>query len=279
MTRVALLLLLAQVPTVAPAPPTLPPAAIPEDRTPNRRPSVRNVPQRLAARPVPDSALAALRADPAFQYDRPVAEQPSLADRFWRWVWENVLGPFLRASSTRTGQGLWLLAAVAVMVAVGLRLFGTGVGGLFGRRDAAPGDAADPLLGVTDIGRVDLAALLADALGRRDWRAAVRLRYLVALQRLDARGLVAWGRDKTNRTLVREAAARGGADVGRAFGDVTRAFESVWYGGLAVDSARWARVDARFERLDAAVAAAPIRPRDPARDPARDAVAGGEVPA
>ncbi|HEX8385315.1 MAG TPA: DUF4129 domain-containing protein [Rubricoccaceae bacterium] len=258
---------LAQTPPLPVAPPASPPVTVGPDRSGSPT-GAALAPRPAGPRPAPDSALAVLQADPAFQYDRPVAEQPSLADRFWRWLAEHVLGPILQGSTTRAGQGAWLVLAVLVLVAVALRLFRAGLGGVFGRRDRAASDAADPLLGVEDIAAVDLDALLADAVAQTDWRAAVRLRYLVALQQMDGRGLIRWGRDKTNRALVREAAARGGADVGRAFADVTRAFESVWYGGLAVDAGRWARVDARFRRLDDAVAAVPARPRDAAREAA-----------
>ena len=250
MTRLAVLLLLQAVPGAPPASPE------PPNRTVAVPPPGARAPRPAAVRPVPDSALAAIRADPAFQYDRPVAEQPSLAERFWRWVGENLLGPLLRGSGSRAGQAFWLAVALLVLAAAGAYLFRHGVGGVFGRRDV-PDDADDPLLGVADIATVDLAALLADALARGDWRAAVRLRYLVALQRLDARGLVRWSRDKTDRAFVREATAAGGADVGRAVADVVRAFQLVWYGGLSVDAARWSRVDARFARLDAAVDALP----------------------
>ena len=257
MTHLALVLVLAQAPLAPPAlrpdtpRPTLPPATA---ETPVRTTQRARAPRAGAVRPLPDSALAAVRADPAYRYDTPEAEQPSLLDRFWRWVARTLLAPLARGSSTRAGQGAWLVAAVLVLAAVAVRLFQTGLGGVFGRRGPALADGADPLLGVDDIAAVDLPGLLAAALGRDDWRAAVRLRFLVALQRLDARGTVAWSRDKTNQAFVREATVRGGADVGHALGDVTRAFESVWYGGLAVDAARWRCVEARFERLDALLA-------------------------
>lgn len=270
MTRLALVLVLAQTPLapspLAPPRPALPPAAA---EVPVRTRGPLRAPLPGAVRPLPDSALAAVRADPAYRYDAPEAEQPSLLDRFWRWVARTFLAPLARGSSTRAGQGVWLTVAVLVLAAVAVRLFQTGLGGVFGRRGPAATDGADPLLGVDDIAAVDLAGLLAGALARDDWRAAVRLRFLVALQRLDARGTVAWSRDKTNQAFVREATARGGADVGRALGDVTRAFESVWYGGLAVDAARWRRVEARFERLDGLLAGPAPRPAPrPATRPA-----------
>ena len=212
-----------------------------------------------------------MRRDPRYRYDRPVAEGPTLGERVMTWLWEYVLAPFFRFSGSRGGQGFWLVAAALVLLAVALRVTQTGIGGLFGRRQRTITDGADPLLGVADIADVDLPTLLDAAVARGAWREAVRLRYLVALQRLDAAGIVAWSPDTTNRAFVRQASARGGAAVGRAFSDVTRAFDTVWYGGLSVDAARWARVAARYDRLDAALAAAPRAPRPAAPGPLRTA--------
>ncbi len=261
--RLALLLLLAAPAAAQPrvplpeAAPALPPEAT---LAPRARPeaAAARAPRPAMERPVPD-ALAGMRQDARYRYDRPVAERPSLWERFWTWVFETLIAPLLQASGTRSGQGFWVVVAVLVLAAVAFRLTQTGIGGIFGRRSATDGDGVDPLLGVEDIATVNLPALLTAALAKREWRAAVRLRYLESLQRLDRRGLIAWSRDKTNRTFVREAQSAGGLDVGRDFSDVTRAFETVWYGGLPVDERLWARIDARFERLDAALAAAPAR--------------------
>lgn len=253
MIRLALLLLLAQ-----PAAPSAPPDETrAETRTEARTPSA---PRSVAVRTVPDSAVVAIQTDPRYQYDAPEAEQPSLRERIWNWILKHLLAPVARGSATPVGRAVWIALALLVLGAVAVRLFTTGAGGLFGRRGPRARDAADPLLGAEAIEDVDLQSLLADAVARSDWRAAVRLRYLVALQRLDARGVVQWSPDKTNRTFVREASARGGADVGRAFGDVTRAFETVWYGGADVSAPRYARIEARFERLGAALDAAPRAP-------------------
>lgn len=250
--RLVLLLALAQV---TPGPPPI--EAPPRVEAP-RAVAPRRAPRPGAVRPLPDSALAAVRADPRYRYDDPEAERPSLRERIWAWILEHLLSPVARGSVTPTGQFVWAALAGLVLAAVAVRLFTTGVGGLFGRRGPRAADPADPLLGAEAIEDVDLPSLLGAAIARREWRAAVRLRYLVALQRLDARGVVAWSRDKTNRAFVREATVRGGADVGRAFGDVTRAFETVWYGGLSVDEARFAQIEARFDRLDAALQGAPL---------------------
>ena len=205
-------------------------------------------------RPAPADELADLRDDPAFQYDRPEAETPSLWDRFWAWVARTFFGPIGKGIQSKPTQWALMALALCALLYVLLRVMRGEGSGLFGRKDLARSTAGDPLLDVDDIEAVDLASRLAEALRAADHRAAVRLRYLLALQRLAERGHIEWARDKTNRTYVLETRQSGGADLGRAFADVTRVFDHVWYGGLAVDAARYGRFAARFDRLDALLA-------------------------
>ena len=223
---------------------------------------------RVTARAVPDSLLAALAADPDFQYDRPLAEQPSLWDRFWRWVVETFLTPALRGAVSRPMQIVLMTLAGLVAVWVVMRLVRGEGSRMFGRRDLAAG-ASDPLLDVDDLQAVDLAGRLRRALLEGDHRAAVRLRYLLALQRLEEAGLIQWSKEKTNRAYVAEA-RRADADVGRAFAEATRVFDWVWYGGLSVDADRYGRFEARFDRLDAALGH-PARPAPGGRGAGRPA--------
>jgi hypothetical protein len=212
-------------------------------------------PERLTPRATPEDALAEIRADPAFRYDRPVSEQPSLWDRFLAWFFRHVIAPFFETSTTPGGRAIWFVVGALVLLAALLRIFRADLGGLFGLRDAALAAGAEPLLDVENIAEADLRTLLRRALDAEDWRGALRLRYLLALQTLAARGAIAWARDKTNRAYVAEVRQAGDAPLARAFADATRVFDYVWYGGLPVDAARHASLAARFERLDEALAA------------------------
>ena len=254
----------------APPPPAaeVPPPAPPDGLDPSEPEPVRLDTARLAARPVPDSLLRALAAEPAFQYDRPEAERPSLWDRFWAWVDRTFLSPALDGIVSRPTAVVLMLLALGAAVWVVLRLVSGEGSRVFGRRDLA-GDASDPLLDVDDLQAVDLAGRLRRALSEGDHRAAVRLQYLLALQRMEEAGLVQWSKEKTNRAYVAEA-RRADADAGRAFADATRVFDWVWYGGLYVDGARYGRFKAPFDRLDAVLGRpAPGRPGTgrPARVP------------
>lgn len=220
------------------------------------------LPDTLAARAVPRAVLDAYRADPDFQYARPDAEGPSLAALVWQWVTRTLLAPLAEASQSDWGTWALVALAVAALAWAVTRVLRVEGGGVFAR----PGrlSAVGPLLDAEQIGAVDLGPLLAAALAEGRLRDAVRFRFLVLLQRLDAAGALAWRRDKTNRDYAREVAARGGGGAAAsAFAEAARAFDYVWYGERPVDAARYARLDPLFARAEgtgAGAAGAASRP-------------------
>ena len=250
MRRAALLLavlLSAQAPPPSPPPVPANPSDAPE-RAPRAADTLRPLP--------PPATVDAYRADPDFQYDRPRAEGPSLWSLLWDWVVRTLIEPVGRYTSVSFWEGVFVLAAVVALGWVVSRLVGAQGGGVFAGR--APGGAA-ALLDADDIAAVDLDARLAAALDGGELREAVRVRYLLVLQALDAAGAVAWRRDKTNRQYVGEVAAAR-ADLAAPFRSVTRAFDAVWYGERPVSAALYAQLAPLFDRATPAGRAAPSSP-------------------
>ena len=197
-------------------------------------------------RPSPAPAvLDAYRADPDFQYDRPQAEGPSLWERFWRWGYRTVLAPIFENTSARAREWVLIALAVGILGWVLSRLLQAEGSGVFGR-SATTGGVGGPLLDADDIAEVDLHTRLADALAQADHREAVRVRYLLLLQALDAAGAIAWRRDKTNRQYVTEVAAAD-ADHAPLFTRATRVFDAVWYGERPVSPALYAELAPLFD--------------------------------
>lgn len=195
----------------------------------------------------PAGALDRYRTDPDFIYERPPPAAASWWNAFVTWL----SGFFPDLTPVEEGQAwstveviLQVLAALAVVYAV-LRLVGVDATGIFrrgSRTTAIPFDDVED-----DVEGADFERLVREAAGAGDYRRAVRLRYLQALQHLTRRDLVQWQRDKTNRAYVRELRAAGLDD---AFADLTRLFEQVWYGDAPVDRPRYDRVLAAFEGFD-----------------------------
>ena len=206
-------------------------------------------------RPAPSPpVLEAYRADPDFQYDDPEAEGPTLWEAFWGWIARTLWRP-IAEGTTREVRG-WVMIGLAALVLgwAASRLL-RAEGGVVFARGGGDGGVGGPLLDVEDIGAVDLASRLRAAEAAGDLREAVRVRYLLALQGLDAAGAIRWRRDKTNRQYVAEVAAAGGG-LEAPFRRATRAFDAVWYGERAVSQALYRELGPVFDRASTAPRAA-----------------------
>lgn len=229
----------------------VPAAAVDSTRAP--APAVAAVPRRQ-----PDARhYAALRARGDLQY-HPPGYQPRLTwwERFWRWFWQQVGAVFGSKAAGHTYRWLWYAFLIGTIAWVVLRVLKLDVTGLF-RRAARGGPAYDVALAESPF-TDDLAARLADAETRGDYRLAVRLGYLTALRALADRELIRWLPDKTNHHYLRELPA---GPLRDAFAPLTRQFELAWYGEIIPSAPDYAAVRdtrAAFARaLPATAATAP----------------------
>jgi hypothetical protein len=201
----------------------------------------------------PDAArLQQLQAQQAFRYRLEARPPLSLWDRFW-WLVRRALGR-LRFSSQ---SGLvwrygWYALGVGIMVWVVLRLLGVEISSLFGRTSAAMAIPYETY--AETIHGIDFPALIAQAEAQGDYRRAIRLYYLSILQNLSDRALIAWSPSKTNRSYVPEIK---NAPLRRAFEDLTRQFEFIWYGGSILQEPMFQQVRRSFEAFHHLVATTP----------------------
>jgi len=227
--RVLLLAVLGTVPVVAalaaPATTVLPPDQGPPPRL--RQPN--------AAR------LQELRGQRDFQYVEPETRAEQSA---WTAFWSRVWLTFLEWLNGRSYRHFWrwvfyvlfLVAGVFVLLkAVQLDL--TGLLGRTPRRVGLAYEAASE-----DIHEVDFASRLAEAEAAGNLRLAVRLGYLQLLKALSDNGLIAWQADKTNHAYLAELPPAGALRAD--FREITRQFEFVWYGEVALSGALFRQVRA-----------------------------------
>lgn len=96
----------------------------------------------------------------------------------------------------------------------------------------------------------------ADAARREgDYREAMRHHFLAVLAHLEDGRFVGYGRYKTNREYLSDLAARDApASLRRAFGALVKAYDTKWYGLLAIDEAGLDQVTAHCEQaIDVAI--------------------------
>ncbi|MEY3397749.1 MAG: hypothetical protein RL220_343 [Bacteroidota bacterium] len=82
----------------------------------------------------------------------------------------------------------------------------------------------------------DIEKFLRLAVEAGNYKLAVRLMYLRLLQQLHEAGKIVWKKEKTNRDYVRELRKHGHSGI---FGELTLAFEIVWYGDTDVSREKY----------------------------------------
>jgi hypothetical protein len=169
--------------------------------------------------------LATYRAERAFNYDNTPAKGGGLMD-----LLGFLLNEFFESlNSVRVGKitlfdvlfySLMVFAAVMIV----MQLFKIRLSGLF-----SPGnnDIVQHRSFSENVHELDFETLIKNALDAGDYRLATRLYYLSILKRLSEAGLINWQKNKTNFEYYYELK---GEERRKQFYDITRTFESAWYG-------------------------------------------------
>jgi hypothetical protein len=97
-----------------------------------------------------------------------------------------------------------------------------------------------------DVSETDLERYLRLALEKSDFKTAVRILYLMTIQRLNELELIRWKKDKTNRDYLNEMRQR--SDY-RHFRELTLMYEVVWYGDRGVEQSEFDAVRKAFDQF------------------------------
>jgi hypothetical protein len=93
-------------------------------------------------------------------------------------------------------------------------------------------DIGDTELKEENIAEWPLEKLLSNYIKDGDLRNAIRIYYLTTLQLMHMNGVIIWKADKTNSHYVSEFSEHANA---KDFSDLTRIYETIWYGQLIPD--------------------------------------------
>jgi len=195
----------------------------------------------VEAREVPPSLLR-FQDDPAYQFDRAAASRETIWQRLRAWFYETFIAPTSEHIPPWAVEvGLYFLAAV---------LLGFLLVQLLTGRKSAPiarrsHRSLDRALAKEGIEHIDLGAWLRRALAAGQYREAVRVHYLIALQELAGRGAVTWSPEKTNRAYVAELGGLAAAEPFAAFTDL---FDHVVYGSRSATEGEVAEAE-RFRGM------------------------------
>ena len=97
-----------------------------------------------------------------------------------------------------------------------------------------------------DIQTLDIDPLLKEALGQKNFRLAIRLRFLEMLQFLNRKKVITWKRYRTNREYLGELA---NSPVAPEFGQMCSLYEMAWYGNEPVPESGYYVFTRKYEGL------------------------------
>ncbi len=205
-----------------------------------------------AAPPDAQERLDQILSNPPFgQPERPPRE-PGPLDRFFEWLFEQLLG-WLEpvgevaqgAAQTNPDAISWVIVALgALLVAAVLVIWIRGM-----RRSLAPLEArlVDPDDPAANLTPSDARAQARDLAAQGDYRSASRLLYLSALLWLDERRVLRYERHLTNREYLHRLADR--PELRNQMQPVVETFDRVWYGHQPLDAASFAAYERQVAEL------------------------------
>lgn len=96
---------------------------------------------------------------------------------------------------------------------------------------------------IEDIEQVDAETAYKSAMAEGNYRLAVRMLFIMILQKLNKTERIEWEKEKTNRHYYNEISD---SDMRRSFREVSNIYEKVWYGDAEMDTPAFRKYDQRF---------------------------------
>lgn len=194
----------------------------------------------LVGLPVGKLDISRYRSDPAFDYSRGKPPEDYF-ERFINWLFQLL---FNHSIGSRGMADIWIFiifCCVSLILYVVIRLLGVDVFRLFSRNSATfnePGRQLQP-----DIHAIDFTQSINKAIAMKDYRAAIRFRYLQTLKQLSDYQLISWSKEKTNLNYFHELAR---PSLKAGFARITYSYEYVFYGHFNVDEAGYQAISGEF---------------------------------
>jgi hypothetical protein len=189
----------------------------------------------LILRRVPATVMEKLRADKKLQYDK--KKKPSSSSFRWLAMAVVALAAFLQ--SIRFIIYILLIVGLVLLILFFMRQQGF----RFSRRK---GDLELPDVEAETIAATAYEKLIQEAISGARFRQAVRLLHLQALHLLSERQLITLSKDKTNTDYLRVLSK---TQWYQPFARLTRDYEYIWYGEVAVNAEQFALVHGRFREF------------------------------
>lgn len=181
--------------------------------------------------------------DKDFKYNKADVQGESLWDSFWHWFWNWLFG---KVFSTSESQNIfyYLLVGAGAIFLIFLVLKISGISALQIFRGEAKKLDIPYAESLENIHEINFDDEIEKAIGKRNYRLAVRLLYLRALKQLSDAQLIHWQIEKTNTAYLHELTDN---EQRQSFSLLTRQFEYVWYGDFSVDGQAFQNINTLFQ--------------------------------
>ncbi len=197
-----------------------------------------------------NAEIEAFKADSGFNYGRGNAEALGLWERFWYWI-RRILNDLWQGENSGDIMRFLLYGfCFFVAIYVILRMLDVDITKLFYKSHDR---GLSMHSGMYDnIHELNFEEEIKKALAEKDFRKAIRLRYLSALKKLSDEQVIHWRPGKTNLDYMSEVNV---PQLKPDFNQLSYYFSYTWYGNFPADELLYQKTEKVFQQLKQALTA------------------------
>lgn len=195
--------------------------------------------------------MESLKEDPGLNYTEKVEEE-NWWTRFKRYVslqWQRFLN-WLFGDYRGNGLILFLVELIPYLILAGILFFAVW---LFIRLNPGNAFLEEPETGSISMAEEEeivqsrnINELIEEAVSKGDYRMGIRYHYLLVLQQLSEGGHIQYEFSKTNEEYLAEI---GQQNLRQQFRQITRIYDSIWYGSFEVTREAFQRAQREFVKM------------------------------
>jgi len=197
------------------------------------------------------SVISEKYSDRDFNYNETVAKSQNYLLRAINWFFQklaDVFGIDVDPQFYEIVEVLIYIILIAIALYIIIRLFvGTNAASFFTKKSKV---LAPLTFEEEDIEKIDLEALITNALKQQDFRLAIRYMYLKTLKDLSVKNLIEWHFEKTNIDYYKELKS---PVLQQNFKIVSYLYEYIWYGEFDLDNDAYKNAEKEFNNLNKAI--------------------------